>query len=309
MGRMNSKELINLMKGHGYKPYLVKGKDPKYMHEAMAKAIDKVYEDIKKLKQGKIKLFPMIILQSPKGWGAPKTIKGQPVEGSFKSHQVPITITNESDLKLLEKWLLSYKPNKLFDEKGKLKEEIKSILPPYEKRMSNSKYANGGLFLKELQLPKYEDYAIKNVIPGITQKEDMRQLGAFIRDIIKLNTKNANFKIFGPDEAMSNRLNHVFEVTNRKWNYNQKKNDEYLKADGMVIDSILSEHVCEGLLEGYLLTGRHGFMHSYEAFIRIIDSMVSQHAKWLKMSNELPWRKPISSLNYILTSHIQQLSL
>lgn len=306
MGRMTKKEITNLMKGHGYKPYFVIGKEPKYMHEEMAKTLDKTYEDIKKLKQGKTKLFPVIILKTPKGWGAPKKINNQPLEGSFRSHQVPISINSEEDLKILEKWLLSYKPNKLFDEKGRLKKEIKNILPPYEKRMSNNIHANGGLVTKKLETPNYEEYKIKNVIPGITLNEDMRQLGKYIRDLIKLNNKNKNFRIFGPDEALSNRLNHVFEVTNRKWNYNTKKNDEYLKNDGIIIDSILSEHVCEGLLEGYILTGRYGFMHSYEAFIRIIDSMASQHAKWLKVTKELSWRKPIPSLNYVLTSHIWQ---
>ena len=305
MGRMSDKELLSLFKGHGYKPYIVSGSNPKKMHEDMACAMDKVMLDINKLKSGKSTIFPMIILRSLKGWSGPKKVKGNVVEGSFRAHQVPITIESESDLKDLENWLLSYRPDKLFDENGTLKKDIREVLPPYELRMSNNKNANGGLLLKELETPDFKEYGIK-VKPGITLNEDMRELGKYIRDLLYLNRNNKNYRIFGPDEALSNRLNHVFEVTSKKWNYNVKKNDELLGKNGRVIDSILSEHVCEGLLEGYLLTGRHGFMHSYEAFIRIIDSMASQHAKWLKVSNELPWRKPISSLNYVLTSHIWQ---
>ena len=305
MGRMKDKELLSFFKGLGYKPYIVSGSDPRKMHEDMAYVMEKVISDIKKIKLGKSFNYPLIILKSPKGWGAPKKVHGKPVEDSFRAHQVPITIETEEDLILLEKWLKSYKPENLFDENGKLKDEIKEILPPFEKRMSASKYANGGLLRKELKCPDFRDYKI-SVKPGKTTASDMLVLGNYIRDLILLNKDNKNFRIFGPDEALSNKLNHVFEVTSKKWNYNTLKNDELLSKDGVVIDSILSEHVCEGLLEGYLLTGRHGFMHSYEAFIRIIDSMTSQHAKWLKISKELPWRAPISSLNYILTSHIWQ---
>jgi len=306
MGRMSDKELVSLFKGHGYKPYIVSGNNPKKMHEDMANAMDKVMLDIKRLKNNKSNIFPMIILRSPKGWGGPKKVNGKAIEGSFRAHQVPITIEDESDIQELEKWLLSYKPDKLFDENGTLKQEIREVLPEYKLRMSGNIHANGGLLLKELKTPDFTEYQVSEVIPGLTCREDMKELGNYIRDLIKLNKENRNFKIFGPDEALSNRLNHVFDVTKKKWNYNTKKNDELLNKDGAVIDSILSEHVCEGLLEGYLLTGRHGFMHSYEAFIRIIDSMASQHAKWLKVSKELSWRKPISSLNYVLTSHIWQ---
>ncbi len=303
MGRETDKNLTYFFKSHGYKPYIVSGSDPRRMHEKMAIAMDNIVIDIKNLKEGKTKTFPVLILRSPKGWGCPKEVNGQMIENSFHSHQVPIAINNESDIELLEKWLLSYKPNILFDENGTLKKEIRSVLPKYEKRMSINLHANGGALLKELNCPNFKDYQIK-VETGKTTASDMLVLSSYIRDLISLN-KN-NFKIFGPDEALSNRLNHVFEKTSKKWNSKTLQSDELLSKDGAVIDSILSEHVCEGLLEGYLLTGRHGFMHSYEAFIRIIDSMASQHAKWLKVSKELPFRKPISSLNYILTSHIWQ---
>ncbi len=304
-GKMSDKELISLFKGHGYKPYIVAGSDPKYMHEEMAKTLDKIVLDIKKYKNFKNPLLPMLILKSPKGWGGPKKIKGQAIEGSFRSHQIPFSIETADDLKTLEKWLKSYKPWELFDNNGTLKKEIHNFLPSYEMRMSANKNANGGLLTKEIITPDFKDYAVP-VVPGLTLGEDMKELGKYIRDLISLNQKNSNFRIFGPDEALSNRLNHVFEVTSRKWNYNVLKNDEFLANDGVVVDSVLSEHVCEGLLEGYLLTGRYGFYHSYEAFIRIIDSMASQHAKWLKICKDIPWRKSIPSLNYILTSHIWQ---
>ena len=303
MGRMTDKELKSFFKSQGYKSYIVSGSDVRYMHLKMADVMDKVIVDINRLKEDEKALFPLIILRSPKGWGCPKEFRGKKIEGSFRAHQVPIVIEDDDDLKLLESWLLSYKPELLFDENGTLFKEIRDILPSYEKRMSINKNANGGLLLKELELPDFKDYAI-SVTPGKTISSDMMNLGEYIRDVVNLNKDN--FKIFGPDEALSNRLNHVFEKTTRRWNFNTFSDDEFLGRDGAVVDSILSEHVCEGLLEGYLLTGRHGFMHSYEAFIRIIDSMVSQHAKWLKVAKEIPWRKPISSLNFILTSHIWQ---
>ncbi len=303
MGRMSLKELKSLFTGYGYKPYIVSGSDPRLMHEKMANVLEKVVNDISKIKSGVNKPFPMIIFKSPKGWGCPKVIDGKIVEGSFRSHQVPISINSEEDLELLEKWLLSYSPSKLFDSKGVLYSHIKDILPRYEKRMSINKHANGGLLLEELNCPDFRNYAV-SVKPGKSICSDMTVLGGYIRDLIKLNSNN--FKVFGPDEALSNKLGYVFEVTNRKWNGKRFNSDEFLSSNGSVIDSILSEHVCEGLLEGYLLTGRHGFMHSYEAFIRIIDSMTSQHAKWLKVCKDLSFRMPISSLNYVLTSHIWQ---
>ena len=303
-GRMTDKEITFFFKGLGYKPYIVSGSNPRKMHEDMASTMEKVCLDIKKLKLGKIKVFPVIVLRSPKGWGCPKKVNGNTIEGSFKSHQVPFQINDEKDLKVLNKWLKSYRPDLLFDKKGKLKDNIRETLPPYEKRMSNSKYTNGGI-TNELITPNFKDYKIE-VTKGKTVASDMMNLSSYIRDLISLNKENHNFRIFGPDEALSNRLNNVFEVENRKWNFRTEKNDEMLSKNGVVVDSILSEHVCEGLLEGYILTGRYGFMHSYEAFIRIIDSMTSQHAKWLKICNNLSWRKEIPSLNYILTSHIWQ---
>ena len=303
MGRMSDKELKSYFKALGYKPYIVSGSDVRYMHLKMSTVMEKVVVDINRLREDDKALFPMIILRSPKGWGCPKKVHDKLIEGTFRAHQVPIIINDDDDLKLLENWLLSYKPDTLFDENGTLFKEIRDILPSYEKRMSINKNANGGLLLKDLILPDFKNYAI-SVIPGKTIASDMQNLGLYIRDVISLNRDN--FKIFGPDEALSNRLNHVFEKTTRRWNFKTILNDEFLGRDGAVIDSILSEHVCEGLLEGYLLTGRHGFMHSYEAFIRIIDSMASQHAKWLKVSKEIPWREPISSLNFVLTSHIWQ---
>ena len=303
-GRMTDKEITFFFKGLGYKPYIVSGSNPRKMHEDMASAMEKVCLDIKKLKLGKIKVFPVIVLRSPKGWGCPKKVNNKLIEGTFRAHQVPFAINNEKDLSMLEEWLKSYRPELLFDEKGKLFDYIKETLPSYDKRMSASKYANGGIE-KELIYPDFKDYGVK-VEPFKTKASDMTVLGNYVRDLVSLNSENKNFRVFGPDEALSNRLNHVFDVTNRKWNSLIRRDDEFLSKDGAVIDSILSEHVCEGLLEGYLLTGRYGFMHSYEAFIRIIDSMTSQHAKWLKICSELPWRKDIASLNYVLTSHIWQ---
>ena len=303
-GRMTDKEITSFFKGLGYKPYIVSGSNPRKMHEDMASAMEKVCLDIKKLKLGKIKVFPVIVLRSPKGWGCPKKVNNKIIEGTFRAHQVPFAINNENDLTMLEEWLKSYRPELLFDEKGKLFDYIKETLPNYDKRMSASKYANGGIE-KELICPDFKDYGVK-VEPFKTKASDMTVLGNYVRDLVSLNSENKNFRVFGPDEALSNRLNHVFDVTNRKWNGLIRRDDEFLSKDGVVIDSILSEHVCEGLLEGYLLTGRYGFMHSYEAFIRIIDSMTSQHAKWLKICSELPWRKDIASLNYVLTSHIWQ---
>lgn len=306
-GKMSDREIKLFFKGLGYKVYIVSGSSPRLMHEDMAYALDRVYSDIKKLKEKTINnpVFPMIVLRSPKGWGCPKKINDKAIEGSFRSHQVPFAVETKADLELLEKWLKSYKPEILFDEKGTLLSDIREVLPPYEKRMSASKYSNGGLLLQEIKTPDFTKYGIE-VDSGVTYSSDMSVLGKYVRDVIKLNSDNKNFRIFGPDEALSNRLGSVFEVTNRKWNYNLRRNDEFLSKDGVVVDSILSEHVCEGLLEGYLLTGRHGFMHSYEAFIRIIDSMTSQHAKWLKVCNDIPWRADIASLNYVLTSHIWQ---
>ena len=312
LARISEKELISYFEGMGYHPYIVSGSKVSDMHKLMAETMDKVILEIKTI-QSKAKLsnnskrpyWPMIILKTPKGWTGIKEYNGLKIEGSFRSHQVPINVSdaNPDNLKLLEKWLKSYKVDDLFDDSGRVIKEIRDFVPKKDKRMSSSKYANGGLLLKDLKLPDYKDYAVKFDGHGTVVASDMLNLGTYLMDVIK---KNDNFRIFGPDEALSNRFNDVFKVTNRKWNGQLLSSDEYLSANGKVIDSILSEHVCEGLLEGYLLTGRHGLMHSYEAFIRIVDSMASQHAKWLKMCKEIPWRSDIASLNYILTSHCWQ---
>jgi len=308
LARIPKDELISLFKGYGYLPYYIEGDDPKTMHKKMAYIMDQIIEYILKIKkEAKTHNFrpfyPMIILNTKKGWTGPKE-----VEGSFKSHQVPIIVNkeNEANVEALEKWLKSYKPNELFNEDGSVKKSIKALTPTGNKRMGMNPIANGGLLLKDLITPNLKSYGIDVPNPGSVEAEDMRELGKYIRDLISLNEDNENYRIFGPDEALSNRLNYVFEKTNKKWGTKIIKKDELLNRNGRVIDGILSEHACEGMLEGYLLTGRHGFIHSYEAFVRIIDSMASQHAKWLKVTKELPWRQPISSLNFVLASHVWQ---
>ncbi len=310
--RMPKDELIKYFQGCGYVPYIVDAPTTAKMHEMMAKTLDRCIAQIKEIKS-KSKLnkrakFPMIILKTPKGWTGPKMVDKKQVEGSFRSHQVPILVdkNHPENVKVLEAWLRSYKPEELFDEKGKLRKELRAMAPTGNYRMGMNPHANGGKLLEELNIPDFRDYAIDIKKPGEVVTQDMMELGRFIRDIVKLNEDKKNFRIFGPDEALSNRLNHVFEVTNRQWNGITYNTDEFLSHSGRVIDSILSEHACEGMLEGYLLTGRHGFFHSYEAFIRIVDSMASQHAKWLKVCRELPWRQDIASLNYILASYVWQ---
>lgn len=314
LSRISKEELENLFIGYGWEPYYIEGSDSKKLHKEMAKVLDEIVIKIKKIKkdaeENRIRrpMWPMLILRTPKGWTGPKVAEGKQIEGTFRAHQVPIVVNNENDknLLLLEEWLRSYKPEELFDEDGKLKKEIKALAPTGNRRMGSNINANGGEILKPLRTPDFKKYAIKVESPGEVIKQDMIELGKYIRDLLKLNQDNRNFRIFGPDEALSNRLNAVFEETDRKWVNKTYDNDEYLDVDGRVLDSYLSEHFCEGALEGYLLTGRHGFIHSYEAFARIIDSMVSQHAKWLKVTKELPWREDISSLNIILSSHIWQ---
>lgn len=310
--RMPKDELIKYFQGCGYIPYIVEAPTTAKMHEMMAKTLDRCVAQIKEIKS-KSKLnkrakFPMIILKTPKGWTGPKMVDKKQVEGSFRSHQVPILVDKKhpENVKVLEAWLKSYKPEELFDENGKLKKELRAMAPSGNYRMGMNPHANGGKLLEELNIPDFRDYAIDISKPGSVVTQDMMELGRFIRDIVKLNENKKNFRIFGPDEALSNRLNHVFEVTNRQWNGIAYNTDEFLSHSGRVIDSVLSEHACEGMLEGYLLTGRHGFFHSYEAFIRIVDSMASQHAKWLKVCRELPWRQDIASLNYILASYVWQ---
>lgn len=312
LSRISESELKKYFEGMGYHPYIVSGSDPKIMHQKMAKIMDEVILEIKDIKNRAKKsknssrpFYPMIILKTPKGWTGVKSYNELEIENSFRSHQVPVPVNEENidNLKILEKWLKSYKVDELFDEKGKIIKSIKELAPKGNKRMSANPITNGGLVLRNLQIPDYTKYGLAFEGHGTVSASDMYILGYYLKDIIELND---NFKIFGPDEALSNRFNEVFKVTNRKWNAETLETDEYLSSDGKVIDSILSEHVCEGLLEGYILTGRHGLIHSYEAFIRIIDSMVSQHAKWLKVCSNLEWRKDISSLNIILTSHCWQ---
>ena len=312
--RISDDELVNFFRGCGYEPFIVKGSDATVLHREMARTLDIVVNMIKYIQRDarennnkKRPTWPMIILKTPKGWTGPDEIEGKKIANTFRAHQVPITIGDkEENLKLLEEWLRSYHPEELFDENGKLLSELKELAPTGNRRISANPHANGGVLLDELRIPDFRKYAVEIKAPGSVEAQDMMELGKYVRDVIKLNEDKRNFRVFGPDEALSNRLNFMFESTNRQWNANTLDYDEFLNNDGRVIDSYLSEHACEGWLEGYLLTGRHGFMHSYEAFIRIIDSMVSQHAKWLKVTNELPWRAPIASLNYVLTSHIWQ---
>lgn len=307
-GRMTKFEMEEFFSGLGFKPYFVTGSDITKMNDDMARTLEKVIKNIKQLKDGVTSKWPVIILTTPKGWTGPKIVEEKQIEGSFRAHQIPITISNSKleGLTLVEKWLKSYHPEELFDDNGKLIKELRDLNPKLEKCMGMSKYANGGLLLKDLITPNWEDYALDIKIPGEKDFQDTIQLGAYVRDLFTLNAKNKNFRIFGPDEALSNRFNHIFEVENRTWDSKILKSDEYLSPTGRVMDSYLSEHFCEGLLEGYLLTGRYGFIHSYEAFIRIIDSMASQHAKWLKVTKQIPWREEIASLNFILVSHVFQ---
>ena len=309
LSRISNEELSSLLYGYGWKPYLVEGSTTMELHKNMALTLDRIIKEIKKIQynaryNNKVErvFYPMIVLRTPKGWTGPKLVEGKKVEGTFRSHQVPIPLENDEELKQLEKWLKSYHPEELFDDNGHLLPYLKKLVP-YNPMGANPN-ANGGLLLQELKVPSIDKYAVKFTHPGEIEKEDMRVLGEFIRDIIKENPNN--FRVFGPDETMSNRLSHLFEADNRCWYLPKKKEDEYLSYDGRIMDSYLSEHTCEGWLEGYILTGRHGVFVSYEAFIRIVDSMASQHAKWIKVSKELPWRKEISSLNYILTSNVWQ---
>ena len=307
--RMSNEEIASYFYGCGYKTYLVDGSDPMLMHKKMALTMDKVVSDIRVIKESiddeKV-LWPMIILRTPKGWTGPKEVDGKRIEGSFRAHQVPVTMEKDEHIKVLEDWLRSYHPEELFDENGVIIEEIKSLCPTGNRRMGSNPITNGGLLRKDLVIPDFTNYKVDVPYPGSVKRQDMLVLSSFIRDIFIYNKDNKNFRIFGPDETMSNRLYDVFDATNRNWQLEIEENDEYLSKDGRVMDSYLSEHMCEGMLEGYLLTGRHGFFASYEAFIRIVDSMAAQHAKWLKVCNEIPWRKPISSLNFILTSNVWQ---
>ena len=309
LGRMTNSELEALFTGYGYKPYFVEGDIPLEMHKKMAMTLDHVVRDIRLIKKGnsvKRPIWPMIILRTPKGWTGPSVVEGKQIEGTFRAHQIPLVVDAEhkKNLTTLERWLKSYHPEELFDKDGKLIKEIRDTLPKGNKRMGANPIANGGMLLRELITPDFTKYGVKVPYPGSILKSDMTELGKYLRDVISMNKKN--FRIFGPDEALSNRLGAIFEKTNRRWIDKKIKTDDFLAADGRVIDGILSEHMCEGMLEGYLLTGRHGLFNSYEAFIRIVDSMTSQHAKWLKVCADLAWRRPIASLNYILSSNVWQ---
>ena len=313
LARISKEELIKLFEGYGWRPYIVEGSDPMTMHRLMAQTLDRVIKEIKAIQSNarnnndsKRPIWPMIILNTPKGWTGPKVVDNKEIEGTFRAHQVPVMMDKEEHLSILENWMRSYHPEELFDENGKLIPELAELCPKGNRRMGANPHTNGGLLLKDLILPDFRDYKLDIESPGCIEASDMTELGKFVRDIFKLNENNRNFRIFGPDETMSNRLNSVFEVTNRDWNNGKLDNDEFLSNDGRVMDSMLSEHLCEGWLEGYLLTGRHGFFASYEAFIRIVDSMFSQHAKWLKVTKDMTWREEIASLNYILSSNVWQ---
>lgn len=313
LSRIPNEQLKSLFVGYGYQPYFVEGDNPTLMHKLMAQTMDKCIEQIKQIQYNarnninkKQLPWPMIILRTPKGWTGPKVVDGKMIENSFRAHQIPLTMDKEEHLQILEDWLLSYKPEELFDDNFKLKEEISQILPKGNRRISANPHANGGLLLKELKTPDLKTCAVQVKSPGAVRAQDMLELGGYIKQLFELNKDNKNYRIFSPDEAMSNRLYEVFEVENRDFNTNILDTDEKLAVDGRIVDSYLSEHMCEGWLEGYILTGRHGMFDSYEAFLRVVDSMVAQHTKWLKVTRELKWRKPISSLNLILTSNVWQ---
>jgi len=312
LARISHKELEQLFNGYGYTPFFVEGEEPEKMHQAMAAVLDTIIAQIKTIRENaknnnttERPSWPMIVLRSPKGWTGPKIVNGLPIEGSFRAHQVPITdpATNPEHLKQLEEWMKSYKPEELFDERGQLVQRLADMAPKGEKRMGANLHANGGILLKDLRMPDFRDYAVIISSPGKESASDTLELSKFLRDIIQLNDDQQNFRIFGPDETLSNKLNHVFETTNRQWNATTLPGDDFLKPGGRVME-VLSEHQCQGWLEGYLLTGRHGLFNSYEAFIHIIDSMFNQHAKWLKVTSQIPWRRKIASLNYLLASHV-----
>jgi xylulose-5-phosphate/fructose-6-phosphate phosphoketolase len=307
--------LEQFVRGCGWTPYFVEGDDPEAMHRLMAATLERVIEDIRHIQQkaqsSKDPIrprWPMIVLKSPKGWTGPKTVDGLKVEGTFRAHQVPLLVDGEhpEHVALLESWMKSYKAEELFDEQGRLIHELAELAPKGDRRMGANPHANGGMLLRDLRMPDFRIHAVDVPSPGAIVAQDTMVLGKFLRDVVAENQKPRNFRIFGPDETLSNLLGAVFEATNRQWDARKVTNDEFLAPEGSVVDSMLSEHQCEGWLESYLLTGRHGLFNSYEAFIRIVDSMFSQHAKWLKVSSELPWRRKIASLNYLLASHVWQ---
>ncbi|MGZ8830886.1 MAG: phosphoketolase family protein [Thermoanaerobaculia bacterium] len=310
LARISREEIESLFVGYGYKPYFVEGDDPPVMHQLMASALDAAFDDIRAIQKNAREngftarpMWPVIILRTPKGWTGPKEVDGQQTEGSWRSHQVPFAelAKKPAHLELLAKWMKSYKPEELFDEGGKFKPELAELAPKGNRRMGANPHANGGLLLRDLRMPDFRDYAFDVKKPGTEQAEATRIAGKFLRDVVKENQQN--FRIMGPDETASNRLDAVFEVTDRVFTGAILPNDDHISPDGRVME-VLSEHMCQGWLEGYLLTGRHGFFSCYEAFIHIVDSMFNQHAKWLKTTREITWRRPIASLNYLLTSHV-----
>ncbi|MXS80446.1 xylulose-5-phosphate/fructose-6-phosphate phosphoketolase [Nitrosomonas eutropha] len=312
LARISREELNQLFYGHGYRPYIVEGEDPLAMHQLMASTLDQVLTEIRSI-QAQARLegvtqyprWPMIILRTPKGWTGPKTVDGLKIEGSWRSHQVPLSelAKKPEHLQQLEAWLKSYRPEELFDTHGRLIEPLQALAPLGNRRMGANPHANGGLLKEPLHMPDFREYAVEVAQPGQIEAEATRVMGSFLRDIMRLNLRSCNFRVFGPDETASNRLGNLYEVTPKTWLAETLAEDEHLAPDGRVME-ILSEHLCQGWLEGYLLTGRHGLFSCYEAFIHIIDSMFNQHAKWLKISKEIPWRRPIASLNYLLTSHV-----
>ena len=312
LARISHDELEALFRGYGYTPHFVEGSDPVEMHQKMASTLDRVLADIREIQRDARRngftrrpAWPMIVLRSPKGWTGPKEVDGKPTEGSWRSHQVPLSKIAEqpAHLQVLEDWLKSYRPCELFDESGRLNAELAELAPKGSRRMGANPHANGGLLLKDLKLPDFRDYAVAVPVPGTVVAESTRMAGAFLRDVMRLNAAEKNFRVFGPDETESNRLSPLFEETSRVFTGEIIGTDTELSPDGRVME-VLSEHLCQGWLEGYLLTGRHGFFSCYEAFIHIVDSMFNQHAKWLKVAKEVPWRKPVASLTYLLTSHV-----
>ena len=315
LARVEHEELDQFFSGCGWTPLFVEGEEPEEMHRQMAAAVEEAVSQIhaiqKRARENKDPArprWPMIVLRSPKGWTGPKVVDGLKIEGTFRAHQVPLLVdaAHPDHVSLLESWMKSYRAEELFDANGTLKAELAELAPKGARRMGANPHANGGVLLRDLQMPDFRDHAVSVPAPGAVKAEDTMVLGKFLRDVTRLNEDKRNFRIFGPDETLSNLLGDVFEVTNRQWDACEVDDDEFLAPQGRVLDSMLSEHQCEGWLEGYLLTGRHGLFNSYEAFIRIVDSMFSQHAKWLKVTLELPWRRKIASLNYLLASHVWQ---
>ncbi len=312
LARIPQEELESLLRGYGYTPYFVEGSEPEKTHALMAETLEKIVLEIQAIQKNAREnndttrpLWPMLVLKTPKGWTGPKEVDGKQTEDSWRSHQVPLSglATNPAHLAQLEEWLRSYRPEELFDESGHLIKELADLAPTGTRRMGANPHANGGRLLKDLRMPDFWNYAVEVAKPATTYAEATRVMGHFLRDIMKKNEKNKNFLVFGPDETASNRLGSLFDVTNRRFLAEILPNDDSLSADGRVME-VLSEHLCQGWLEGYLLTGRHGLFSCYEAFIHIVDSMFNQHAKWLKVTREIPWRAPVASLNYLLTSHV-----